>query len=140
MDAQAGLHLCCSQTPEDSFSCAEVHTKLYFVCKYSKTCLKRPLKNRQNKCLKDRLSLNEGQKYGAFSNTLEHSAILLTCIRRSLVLKTNFSLLFEWLLKTGFTVFLYFCFLFYTGLCLVCIFKIYTYNLFLIFILELCLS
>ena len=24
-DAQAGLRLCCSQTPEDSFSCIEVH-------------------------------------------------------------------------------------------------------------------
>ena len=37
---------------------------------------------------------------------LEHSAILLTCIKRYSVLKTNFwSSLFEWPLKTGFTVF-----------------------------------
>ena len=35
---------------------------------------------------------------------LEHSAILLTCIKRYSVLKTNFGLLFEWSLKTGFTV------------------------------------
>ena len=35
---------------------------------------------------------------------LEHSAILLTCIKQLLVLKTNFGLLFEWPLKTGFTV------------------------------------
>ena len=35
---------------------------------------------------------------------LEHSAILLTCIKRYSVLKTNFCVLFEWPLKTGFTV------------------------------------
>ena len=36
---------------------------------------------------------------------LEHSAILLTCIKWYLVLKTSFGLLFKWPLKTGFTVF-----------------------------------
>ena len=35
---------------------------------------------------------------------LEHSEILLTCIKRKLVLKTIFGLHFEWPLKTGFTV------------------------------------
>ena len=35
---------------------------------------------------------------------LEHSAILLTCIKRQSVLKTYFCVLFEWPLKTGFTV------------------------------------
>ena len=35
---------------------------------------------------------------------LEHSAILLTCINRKLVMKTNFGLHFEWPLKTDFTV------------------------------------
>ena len=35
---------------------------------------------------------------------LEHSAIILTCIKRLLVLKSNFGLLFEWPLKTGFTL------------------------------------
>ena len=35
---------------------------------------------------------------------LEHSAILLTCIKRQLVLKPNFGLLSEVPLKTGFTV------------------------------------
>ena len=35
---------------------------------------------------------------------LEHSAILLTCIKRYSVLKINFGLLFEWPLQTGFTV------------------------------------
>ena len=44
---------------------------------YSKTCLKRPLKNRYNKDLNDKLMLNEGQKYcrmlhsGAFCNTFD---------------------------------------------------------------------
>ena len=33
-----------------------------------------------------------------------YSAILLTCIKRYSVLKTNFGVLFEWPLKTGFTV------------------------------------
>ena len=35
---------------------------------------------------------------------LEHSAILLTCIKGLSVLKTNFGHFFEWPLKTGFTV------------------------------------
>ena len=35
----------------------------------------------------------------------EHSAILLTCIKRLLVLKTYFWSSFEWPLKTGFTVY-----------------------------------
>ena len=34
----------------------------------------------------------------------EHSAIRLIGIKRLLVLKNNFGLHFEWLLKTGFTV------------------------------------
>ena len=29
MDAQAGLHLCCSQNPEDRFSRVEAHLKLF---------------------------------------------------------------------------------------------------------------
>ena len=56
---------------------------------YSITCVKRPLKNRQNKDLDNNWELNEGQKYCRMLH-LEHSAILLTCIKRELVLKTNF--------------------------------------------------
>ena len=48
---------------------------------YSKPCLKQPLKNRQNKDLNDKLKLNEGQKYSRML-PLEHSAILLTCIKQ----------------------------------------------------------
>ena len=48
---------------------------------YSKTCVKWPLKNKQNKDLNDHLSLNAGRKYCEML-LLEHSAILLTCIKR----------------------------------------------------------
>ena len=48
---------------------------------YSKTCLEWPLKNRQNKDLNDKWLLNEGQKYYRML-PLEHSAILLTCIKQ----------------------------------------------------------
>ena len=48
---------------------------------YIKTCLKRPLKNRRNKDLNDKWELNEGQKYCRMPQ-LEHSAILLTCIKQ----------------------------------------------------------
>ena len=46
---------------------------------YSKTCVKRPFKNRQNKDLND--------KYGSLMKVktdqlLEHSAILLSCIKQ----------------------------------------------------------
>ena len=46
---------------------------------YIKTCLKRPLKNRQNKGLNDKCQLNESREY---CRMLQHSAILLTCMRR----------------------------------------------------------
>ena len=49
---------------------------------------KRQLKNRQNKGLNGKCKLNEGR----------------TCIKRYLVLKPTFGVLFEWPLKTGFTV------------------------------------
>ena len=51
-----------------------------FQLECSKTCVKRPLKNRQ-KGLNDNWYLNEGQKYCRML-PLEHSAILLTCIKR----------------------------------------------------------
>ena len=55
----------------------------------SKTCLQWPLKDIQNKALKDKWKLNEGQKYCRML-PLEHFAILMTCTKRSSVLKTNF--------------------------------------------------
>ena len=50
-------------------------------CLYSKTCVKRLLKNRQNKELNVKWKLNEGRKYCRMV-PLVHSAILLTCIKR----------------------------------------------------------
>ena len=48
---------------------------------YSKTCVKRSLKNKQNKDLNEHLSLNAGRKYCGML-PLEHSAIHWTCIKR----------------------------------------------------------
>ena len=48
---------------------------------YSKTCLKQPLKKRQNKELNNKWLLNEDRK-DCRMLPLEHSAILLTCIKR----------------------------------------------------------
>ena len=48
---------------------------------YSKTSVKRPLKNRQNTDLNDKWLPNEGRKYCRML-PLEHSAILLTFIKR----------------------------------------------------------
>ena len=49
--------------------------------RYSKTCLMRSLKSIQNKGLNGKVLLNEGRKYCRML-PLEHSAILLTCIKR----------------------------------------------------------
>ena len=50
----------------------------------------------------DRLLLNAGQKYGRMLQ--EHSAILSTFIKLPFVFKTLILAIFQWLLKTGFTV------------------------------------
>ena len=89
-----------------------ISTKISCFAKYSKTCLKRPLKNRQNEDINDKWLLNEGRKYCRML-PLELSAILLTCTKRCPVLKNNFGLLIEWPLKTGFTVKYIFLFHFY---------------------------
>ena len=71
---------------------------MYIDCwLYSKTCLKWPLKK------KDQLSLNAGQKYCRMLQG-EHSAILPTFIKLPLVIKIFVLSFFEWLLKTCFTV------------------------------------
>ena len=48
--------------------------------RYGKTCLKRPLKKRQNKDINDKWQLNEGLKSCRMLQG-EHSAILLACIK-----------------------------------------------------------
>ena len=57
------------------------NTQSKFIIVYSKTCVKRPLKNRQNEDLNDPLLIDAGRKYCRML-LLEHSAILLTCIKR----------------------------------------------------------
>ena len=62
----------------------------------SKTCLKRPLKKKTKIGFQHQLSLDAGQK--------EHSAILSTFIKLQFVIKIFILSIFEWPLKTGFTV------------------------------------
>ena len=77
---------------------------------YSKTCLKLPLISRQKKDLNDKIngSLIKVESIAECSLGRKYCrmlpAILSTCIKRLLVLKTIFDLLFEWMHKTGFTV------------------------------------
>ena len=53
---------------------------------YSKTCVKRPLKRRQNKGLNDKFKLYAGWQYCRMVPS-EHSALLLTCIKQKSFLK-----------------------------------------------------
>ena len=71
--------------------------------KYSKTCLKRPLKKKTKIGFQDQLSLNAGQKYCRILQG-EHSAILSTFIKLLYVIKIFVLSVCEWPLKTGFTV------------------------------------
>ena len=70
----------------------------YIKSIYSQTCLKRPLK-------KDKIKVLSGSLIEVESIAHEHSAILLTCIKQLQVLKTYILSSFEWLLKTGLTVY-----------------------------------
>ena len=72
----------------------------------SKTCLKVPLSKRPKIGFQDQLSLNAGQKYCRMLQR-EHSAILVTFIKLSFVIKIFVLSFFEWPLKTGFTVYHY---------------------------------
>ena len=70
---------------------------------YSKTCLKWPLKWKTKIDFKNRLLLNAGHKYCRMLQE-GHSAILSTFIKLLFVIKTFVLSMFEWPLKTGFTV------------------------------------
>ena len=63
-------------------------------------------KSRLNIGFQDRLSLNAGQKYCRMLQG-EHSAILSTFIKLPFVIKIFVFSIFEWPLKTGFTVYTY---------------------------------
>ena len=73
------------------------------LMKYSKTCVKRPLSERQKIGFQDQLWLNAGQKHCRML-PLVHSAILLTFIKLPLAIKAFVLSIFEWLFYTGFTV------------------------------------
>ena len=76
---------------------------LKLTSNYSKTGLKRSLKKKTKIDFQGQLSLNAGQKY---CRTLqgEHSAILSTFIKLPSVIKIFVLSIFEWRLKTDFTV------------------------------------
>ena len=69
---------------------------------YSKTCLKATQKKTKIG-FQYQLSLNAGQKYCRMLQG-EHSAILSTFIKPTFVIKIFVLTIFEWPLKTGFTV------------------------------------
>ena len=70
---------------------------------YSKICLKLPLSKRPKLGFQDQISLNTGQKYCRMLQA-EHSAILSTFIKLQFVIRIFVLSIFEWLLKTGFSV------------------------------------
>ena len=89
---------------------ADVYTMVctvgvHVVWIYSKTCLKGSLKKKTKIGFQDRLSLNAGQKYCRMLQE-EHSAILSTFIKLPFVINIFVLSIFEWPLKTGFTVIL----------------------------------
>ena len=85
----------------DSMSYNNSVFRKLMVCTYSKTCLKR---RRPKIGFQDRLSLNAGQKYCRMLQG-EHCAILSTFIKLSFVIKVFVLSIFEWPLKTGFTLY-----------------------------------
>ena len=70
---------------------------------YSKTCLRQPLKKKTKIGFRDRLLLYTGQKYCRMPQG-EHSAILSTFTKLPFVNKIFVLSIFEWPLKTSFTV------------------------------------
>ena len=70
---------------------------------YIKTWLKRPLKKKTKTGFQGRFLLHGDKKYCRMLQR-EHSAILLTFIKLQFVIKIFVLSVFEWPLKTGFTV------------------------------------
>ena len=73
------------------------HTHIFIIT--VKPVSSDPLSKRPKMGFQDQLSLNEGQKYCRM-----HSAILSTCIELPHGFKTFVLSIFEWPLKTGYTV------------------------------------
>ena len=68
---------------------------------YSKTCLKRSLKKKTKNGFQGKLSLNAGKK------VLQNAPILSTFIKLPFVINIFVLSIFEWPLKTVFTVFVF---------------------------------
>ena len=65
-------------------------------------CTVKPVLNGHSKIDKTKILMTNGSLMKVES--IAESAIILTCIKRLLVLKTNFCFFWEWLFYTGFTV------------------------------------
>ena len=72
------------------------------IVNYSKICLKRPLKKKTKMVFKTDYRLMKVKSIAECSK--EHSAILSTFIKLPFVIKICVLSIFEWPLKTGFTV------------------------------------
>ena len=78
-------------------------TKYMCFTVYSKTCVKQPLSKRAKIGFQDQISLNVGQMCCRMLQA-EHSAILSTFIKLAFVITIFVLSVFEWSLKTGFTI------------------------------------
>ena len=84
--------------------CPNFRGKDLRICVYSKTSPKRPFNQKNKIGFQDQLLLNAGQTYCKMLQG-EHSAILLTFIKLTFVIKLFVLSTFERSLNTGFTVY-----------------------------------
>ena len=101
------------------FPCEKVIFFISLQNVYSKICVIRPLSKSVKIGFQDQLSHNAGQKYCRMLQG-EHSAILLTCIKLPVVIKTFVLSIFEWPFYTGFTI-LYVLLIYISCISLICI-------------------
>ena len=92
-----------AKTSLQVFQSCHTKTSLLSYREYCKTCVKLPLSKRPKFSFQDPLSLNAGQKYCRMLQ-VEHSAILLTFIELTIVIKIFVLSFFEWPFYTGYTV------------------------------------
>ena len=83
-----------------------INDRIYVILdKYSNTCLKWSLSKRPQIGFEDKLWLNAGQKYCTMLRG-QHSALLSTFIKLSIVIKVFILSIFEWPFYTAFTIYL----------------------------------
>ena len=93
MERNRILHTWVNETVEP-YACSKCND-------YSRTCVKQPLSKRPKIGFQDQLLHNAGQKYCRMLQ-VEYSAILSTCIKLPIVIKTFVLSIFEWPFYTGF--------------------------------------